>query len=256
MTTPRGLIADTMAWALAREVRDGDVVGVGLGTVLALVAVLAARATVGDGVHVVAGGAVDPAGDLESMLAGAGGMVGRTPGFVPHLDTMDMAERQVMTLQMLRPAQIDGMGNLNTSRIGGVDAPSVRFPGGLATADVPNLLPRLVIYHPDHRPRNLPATVSFVTGRRGGWRSGDYRTTGPVTLVTDLAVIDLTDGPRLVSVHPWASVDRVVSSSGFTLRDCEDAAVTQTPDSSQRAVLRSLDPEGRRLREIPLRDDR
>ena len=40
----------------------------------------------------------------------------------------------------------------------------MRFPGGLALADVPNLMPRIVLYHTAHELRALPATLGFRTG--------------------------------------------------------------------------------------------
>ena len=57
-----------MAVALARMVVAGDVVGVGLGTPIALVAALVARHTTQLGVHVLAGGALDVSGGVESHL--------------------------------------------------------------------------------------------------------------------------------------------------------------------------------------------
>ena len=99
-------VPDLVTVALAREVHDGDVVGVGLGTPLALCACLVARRTGAPGAQVLVGGAVSPAATLATACARD--FAGRTPGFVPHLDTMDMAERQAMTLQFLRPAQVGG----------------------------------------------------------------------------------------------------------------------------------------------------
>lgn len=246
----RGALADVMVCALAAEIVDGDVVGVGLGTPLAVAAVLLARATTAPDAHLLVGGAVDPRADLATCLGGAAALVGRTAGFVPHLDTMGMAEGQSMTLQYLRPAQVDGRGNLNTSRVGQGEH-LVRLPGGLATADVPRLLPRLVIYLPRHRRRALPAAVDVVTGPGGGWDQDRYRAAGPVRLVTDRAVIAFQrSGPVLVSVHPGIDVQDVVDETGFELQGIDDAHTTPTPSLPMRAALEELDPAGIRTREI------
>src|SRR5581483_7529742 len=87
-----GSVADTMVCALA------------------LCACLVARETHAPRAAVLVGGAVSPAATLLECLGGPAALAGRTPGYVPHLDTMDMAERQAMTLQFLRPAQVDGEG--------------------------------------------------------------------------------------------------------------------------------------------------
>jgi glutaconate CoA-transferase subunit B len=238
----RTRIADVMLVALANEIRDGDVVGVGLGTPLALAAALLAKATRAPSAHILAGGVLDARVDLATYLGGAMAAVGRAPGFVSHFESMDMAERQAMTLQFLRPAQVDGRGNLNTSRIGDRRSPRVRFPGGLATADVPTLLPRLVAYLPDHRIRNLPERVSFRTGAGGGWSGGQYAARGVVTLVTDLAVIRFdADGATLASVHGWTTPEEVLSLTGFPLTVPDSVPVSPESDEQQLMALPTID---------------
>ena len=167
--------ADVMTCALAREVRPTDVVGVGLGTPLALCAALVAQRLDAPEATVLVGGAVSPRATLDQCLRHE--MAGRTPGYVPHLDTMDMAERQAMTLQFLRPAQVGGDGSANTSRVE-ANGRIVRFPGGLALADVPNLMPRIVLYHTAHEPRALPPVIGFRTAAGGGIERSGYRALG------------------------------------------------------------------------------
>lgn len=246
----RDAVADVMICTLAAEITDGDLVGVGLGTPLAVAAGLLARATTAPDAHLLVGGAVDPRADLATCLEGPGSLIGRTAGFVPHLDTMGMAEQQAMTLQYLRPAQVDGQGNLNTSWVRR-GAGRVRLPGGLATADVPRLLPRLVIYLPRHRRRALPARVDVVTGPGGGWVAGRHRARGAVTLVTDMAVIRFTAGGAvLASAHSGVDVRDVVDATGFDLQGVASAGTTPTPSAEARARLEELDPHGVRMREI------
>ena len=246
----RLLLADVMIAALATEIRDGDLVGVGLGTPLAVAAGLLAQATTAPDAHLLVGGAVDPRADLATCLQGAGALLGHTAGFVPHLETMGMAEDQRMTLQFLRPAQVDGHGNLNTSRVGSGDR-TVRLPGGLATADVPRLLPRLVVYLPRHRRRSLPTRVDVVTGPGGGWDGDRYHARGAVRLVTDMAVVELgANGARLASVHPGVDPGEVVAETGFALQGIASAGTTPTPSDELREQLDRVDPQGVRGKEI------
>lgn len=243
-------VADTMATALAHEIRNGDLLGVGLGTPLAVLAGLLARRSHAPDAHLLVGGAVDPDADFATVLGGPAALAGHTAGYVPHLETMGMAESRQMTVQILRPAQIDGGGNLNTSRIGERARPTVRFPGGLATADVPKLLPRLVIYLPSHSPRSLPERVSCVTGSGRGWPH-EPRTSGVTTLVTDLAVIDFTDGgAALRSVHPWSTEEQVRSATGFDMRADEPPFETNSPSERERMVITQLDPGSIRAKEL------
>lgn len=244
--------ADVMTCALAREVHQDDVVGVGLGTPLALCAALVAQRLDSPDAAVLVGGAVSPRATLDQCLRHE--MAGRTPGYVPHLDTMDMAERQAMTLQFLRPAQVGGDGSANTSRVE-ANGRIVRFPGGLALADVPNLMSRIVLYHTAHEPRALPPVIGFRTASGGGIQRSGYTALGPTKLVTDLCVISFSaDGPLLESVHPGVSVDDVVAATGFALQ-VDDPAETPPPSEAELEALAAVDPNRRRDIEIRRRRD-
>jgi acyl CoA:acetate/3-ketoacid CoA transferase beta subunit len=237
-------LVDTVTCALARQVRDDDVVGVGLGTPLALCATMVALRTNARDATVLCGGAVSPRATLAECMRHE--MDGRTPGYVPHLDTMDMAERQAMTLQFFRPAQVGPDGSANTSRVRAGDR-LVRFPGCLALPDTPNLMPRVLLYHTAHEARSLPPSVGFRTVAGGGIERGGYRALGATKLVTDRAVIAFGGArPRLESFHPGETVESVVEATGFAL-DVAGAVETAAPSEAERAALADLDPS--RLRD-------
>jgi glutaconate CoA-transferase, subunit B len=250
---PPSELATLMACRLGREIGDGDVVGVGLGTPLALAAALAARRGHAPDSHLLVAGALDPDADLATCLRGAAALKGRTTAFIPHIETMDQAERGAMTLQFLRPAQVDGAGNANTSRIIGPDGSIRRLPGGLATADVFRIMPRIVLYHTDHRPRSLPERVSFITGAGGG--DPVTGTRGPVRLITDRAVFAFTpDGPVLESLHPGEDLLRLRSETGFRFAAEDHPPTTAEPTAAERIALDEVDPGA--LRELELRSTR
>ena len=187
---------------------------------------MVALRTYAQGATVLCGGAVSPRATLAECMRHE--IDGRTPGFVPHLDTMDMAERQAMTLQFFRPAQVGPDGSANTSRVRAGDR-LIRFPGCLALPDTPNLMPRVLLYHTAHEARNLPPAVGFRTVAGGGIERGGYRALGATMLVTDKAVIAFRpEGPRLVSFHPGETVEEVVAATGFAL-DVDDAIETPAP---------------------------
>ena len=238
---------DGLVLAMAREIHDGDVVGVGLGTPLAVLAGLLARATHAPDSHVLVGGAVDPDADLATCLQGPEALVGRTVGFVPHLDTMHMAEQQAMTLQFLQPAQVDGQGCCNVSEVRPDADRRIRLPGGLAIADVPLLLPRLVVHLPGHRRRSLPAQVDRVTGT-GRWPGPTHETRGVVAVLTDLGEIRYeAGGARLSGLADGVTPDEVRERTGFDLH-VDGASPWTPPDHPERAALARLDPDGLRHR--------
>jgi glutaconate CoA-transferase subunit B len=245
--------ASLMSCCLAREIADEDVVGVGLGTPLGLAAALMARRTHAPGATVLVSGAVSPRASVAECMGGAGMLAGRSAGFVSHLESMEMAERRAMTLQFLRPAQIDARANMNVSRIEGPGGEQVRLPGGLATADVARLLGRLVIYHTDHRPRSLPAAVSFVTGAGGG--DAERGTLGPATLVTNRAVLDFDGGVwRVRSLHGGESAREVAELTGFELQGAAGAPETPPPSAAELEALDEVDELA--IRELEFRETR
>lgn len=248
MTVEAAATATLMTCRLAREVHDGDVVGVGLGTPLALAAALLARRTHAPAADVIVAGAVSPDADLATCLGGARALAGRTAGYAVHLVTMEMAERRAMTMQFLRPAQVDGDGNANTSAIVRDGAVATRLPGGLATADVLRILPRIVLYHTDHRRRSLTERVSFRTGAGGGDPVPGTR--GPIRLVTDLAVFAFGErGAQLESIHPGVSLAEVQERTGFDVSG-ESVSETEPPRVAELEALAELDPHA--LRELEL----
>jgi len=239
-----------MACCLAREVLDDDVVGVGLGTPLGLAGALLAQRVHAPRATVLVAGAVSPRAGVAACMGGAGGLAGTTAGFVSHVETMEMAERRTMTLQFLRPAQVDAEANMNVSRVSGPDGGWSRLPGGLATADVARLLGRLVLYHTDHRPRSLPLRVSYVTGAGGGDERAGTR--GPVSLITDRAVLGFEQGSwRVRSRHPGQSATELATLTGFPLEGAASAPPTAEPTADELAALAEVDELA--LRELEFR---
>jgi glutaconate CoA-transferase subunit B len=172
---------------------------------------------------------------------------------VSHLETMEMAERRTMTLQFLRPAQVDAQANTNVSRVIGGDGEISRLPGGLATADVTRLMGRIVLYHTDHRPRSLPASVSFITGAGGGdeWAG----TLGPVSLITDRAVLAFEHGSwRVRSIHAGHAAAELAEATGFPLHGAAGAPETAEPTPGELAALAEVDELA--LRELEFRTTR
>lgn len=228
-------VAELMCGALAREISDRDCIGVGLGTPLALVAVLAAKRSTAPGMEFCTAGALSPEATLAGVMRAPEGLRSATGAWVSHLDSMDMAERRDFTLMFLRPAQVDQAGRLNVSRAGGR-----LLPGGVGSADTPTLLERVIAYHPDHRPRSLPGTVEFATSR------------APVaTLVTDRCVIDFAGGhARARSIHPGETPGSVREATGYDLDGLEAAPFTPPPSPELLAAIFAVDPDRVRDREL------
>lgn len=240
-------IPELMIGALAAELRDDDVVGVGLGTVLGLIAILAAQRTHAPGLEFVCAGALSPHLDgILDVMRGPDAMEGRTGAWISHVATMEMAERQAFTTMFLRPAQVDVQGSLNVSRVGGK-----LLPGGVGAGDTPSLLPRTLCYHTDHSPRSLPERVDFVTSSGA---PGQY-SAGVVALVTDRCVIGFEGGKAFCrSIHPGQERGAVAAATGYPLPGLVKAPVTAPPPVALLAAIEEIDPL--RLRDLEFRATR
>lgn len=254
-------VADQMVWAMAREARAGDVAVVGVATPMAAAAVLLARELLVEDMHVIVAASVDPTPyDIAAPMRQADAVARRSVGTLPQATILDMIQRGRISLQFVSPAQLDGQGRLNVSRVPGRDGSLRRLPGGLAIGDVSVLVGRLVAYRAGHTPRFLVPEVAFTTGAGhadgDAWRSEHALPgAGCRSIVTDVAVMRWDaerSGFRLASVHEGHTVDEAVEGCGFALLVDDHVPTTDTPtDRAMRLLDQEIDPLGVRRMEVP-----
>lgn len=239
-----------MVVAAAREIRDGEVVFVGMRLPLlgfALARALHAPRAIG----LFENGVVrdsPPAGPIITM--------GDPPNIVGALacttllDVMGHLQRGRVDLGFLGGAQVDRFGNLNTTWVeeGGR---RVRLPGSGGAADIASLAQRTVVMM-QHERRRFPERVAYLTspgyGSGGRWRHqvGLVRG-GPARVITSLGVLGF-DGESgemvLESVHPGVTVEEVRAHTGWDLRVSPELRTTPPPTAQELEVLQQFDPEG------------
>lgn len=142
----------------------------------------------------------------------------------------------------VNPAQLDGRGATNLSRIGGTDQrPRVALPGSRGLPDN-NDAPAWVWYLLGaHSPRQLVAEVDVASGPPPS--PGRYR-----RLLTPLGVFALDPGQgwRALSLTEGSGAAEVREQTGFDVAIAADTPSTPPPDPSERRALDAVDPEGRR----------
>jgi glutaconate CoA-transferase subunit B len=132
----------------------------------------------------------------------------------------------------LGAAQVDPLGNLNSTVIGDYDAPKTRLPGAGGAPEIATGCPRVVVIAP-HSRRTFVRKLDFLTTRAA-----------PVAVITDLGVLepDPDHGGELTltQVHPGAEVGAVRAATGWDLRIADALTTTQPPTAGELAALREL----------------
>ena len=242
---------ELMVIAAAREIRDDDLVFVGMR--LPLIAFAYAKRTHAPGATgLFENGIVRDQPSPETLLT-----MSDTPNLpgalwcTGTLEIMALLQQGLVDLGFIGGAEIDRFGNLNTSYIGDWRQPKVRLPGSGGGGDIASLARRFVVIMPQEKHR-FRERVDFITspgcGEGPGWRqrvglSGG----GPTAVVTTLGVFRFhpdTCQMYLASYHPGQSVESVRAATGFDLAVAPDVAPTPTPSGQELAIVRACDPAG------------
>src|SRR5437660_2947606 len=240
-----------MVAVASREIRDGDLVFVGMR--LPILAYAVARNS-----HAPEAHGLFEVGLMRDQPASAFlGTMGDPPNVAGALWATRMSNAMALMAQgqvdlgFIGGAEVDRFGNLNTSYVGDPNRPQVKLPGSGGGADIAILSRRWVTLM-SHEPRRLVERVSFVTspgyGDGPGWRARNgLLGGGPAAIVTTLAVLRFPEGggeAELASVHPGHTVDEVRQRTGWDLRVADGVEVTPAPTAEELAEIRRLDPDG------------
>ncbi len=161
-------------------------------------------------------------------------------------DTMETAQRGFIDYGFLGGAQIDPYGNLNTVVIGEHDHPKARLPGSGGGNDVGSLCWRTIAIIQHDLRRFVPkvdflTTPGYLTGPGARETAGLPRGTGPVAVVSTLALMDYdpsTCRMRLKALHPGVTVDEVKANTGFDLLIPSQVGLNEPPSDEELRLLR------------------
>src|SRR5439155_10021489 len=243
---------ELMVVAAAREIRDGEVVFVGMRLPLIAFA-LAKRTHAPSAIGLFENGLVRdrvPPPGLYTMSDAPN--VSDAAWATGLVDIMQLVQRGDVHLGFIGGAEVDRFGNINTNLIGTRSAPRVKLPGSGGGADIACLARRLVALM-EHEPRRLRDRVDFITSPGYGDGSVDWRRRlgllrgGPSAVITTLGVLRFDPRTReayLAAYHPGTTPAEVQAATGWQLRIAEDCAPTPAPTSDELRLIREADPHG------------
>lgn len=243
-------LSELMVAAAAREIRDGDVVFVGMR--LPLIAFVVAKNThAPNAIGVFENGVLrsTPARELLFTMSDGPNLTGAL-SCLTMLECMALLQQGRVSLGFLGAAEVDRLGNLNSTEVRRPSGGLIRLPGSGGACDIATLAHRFVVLL-DHRKERLPERVHYITSPGNGpWRnSGRLKQGGPTAAITTLAVLrfgdfEKTEGEAVLeSYHPGATVEQVVANTGWPLQVSSKARPTRPPTARELHVIRSYDPE-------------
>jgi len=242
---------ELMVVAAAREIRDGEVVFVGMRLPL-LAFCLAKETHAPNAVGLFENGLVrdQPSPELLYTMSDPPNVTGAL-WCTRMVNVMGFLARGEVNLGFIGGAEIDRYGNLNTSYIGGPEHVKVKLPGSGGAADIACLARRLIVIMA-HEKRRFASRVSYVTspghGEGRGWRERvGLPGGGPAAVITTLGVLGVDPDTRelvLRSYHPFTTPEEVQANTGWDLCLAPNLHATPPPTGEELAIIRRYDPEG------------
>ena len=147
----------------------------------------------------------------------------------------------------LGAAQIDRLGNLNSTVIGDYEHPKVRLPGAGGASEIAAMAGEVIVII-RQSPRTFVERLDFLTSVGYGAAPGDRERLGmsgrgPTTVITDLGVLRPDPETReltLTQVHPGTSEEWAREQTGWELRVSDELEETEPPNEEELRELRRL----------------
>jgi len=240
---------ELMVVAAAREIKDGEVVFVGMR--LPLIAFVVAKKThAPNAVGLFENGVIrtTPSPELIYTMADPPNIRGATQ-CLDMMSVMGLLQSGRVNLGFLGAAEVDKYGNLNSTQVNGKNG-TVRLPGSGGACDIASMAHRFValLEHGKHR---LPERVSYITspgnGDGAGWRKRmGLPRGGPSAIITTKCVLRFgEDGEAYAAtIHPGVTVDDVISNTGWKLKVAADWKLTPGPNDPELKAIRDYDKKG------------
>lgn len=245
-------LQELMVAAAAREIRDKEVVFVGVG-IPCLGALVAKLTHAPNTVLVVESGCIGPTPYRLILGIGDNSCVENAISVTSLWRAFSDQQRGYFDLGMLSGAQVDKYGNLNSTAIfgdGDYYRPKVRLPGSGGANDIASSARRTLIMMTQEKRRFLEK-VDFITSP--GYIDGPGSREkyglvggGPAIIISNMAVFRFdpqTKEAYLDSIHPGVSVEDVKKEVSWDLKVSPQLKETMPPTRHEVELIRILDEQ-------------
>lgn len=226
------MATDDMVCVAANELRDGDVVFVGIG--MPSLACNLARATHAPNLQLIyESGTIGTRPERVPLSIGDPALVAGTLMVVPMLDVFQLVlQRGHIDVGFLGAAQVDRRANINTTVIGPYRKPKVRLPGSGGASEIAAHARRVLVVTKLDK-RTFPDTVDFITSTGERVRR----------VITDRCIFDrdpVAGELVLSALYRGITADQVRSQVGWNLRLAPTVSVIEPPSAATLQALRRL----------------
>lgn len=247
--TRTAILRQLMVAVAAREIRDGEVVFVGMRLPLLAFAVaksLHAPAAVG----LFENGIIrDTPPQAPIITMGDPPNNAGAISCTTMLDVMGFLQQGRVDLGFLGGAEIDRYGNLNTTWV--KDTRRVRLPGSGGACDIAALSRRVIVIM-SHERRRFRERVTYLTspghGEGGTWRQHiGLRGGGPSKVITTLGVFGfdaVTKEMVLLSLHPGVNEQDIWRETEWKVSIASKIEQTPAPTPEELEAIVRFDPKG------------
>lgn len=225
---------ETLVAAMAREIRDGDVIATGVASPLPILAIEVARRTHAPNLtYLACVGSLDPQiTSLRPCSEDLTYLEGRA-GEVTIPDLFDHARRGRVDVMFFGAAEVDGSGDTNLTAAGSVEEPRYKFPGVAGAATLRRWVRRPILLVSRQSRRNLVPQVQIASTS-----DRDRRT----RLLTDLGTFELgRAGASLLGRYAWADEGTISERTGFDFTAADPLPVIDAPGPDYVGAIRSID---------------
>jgi glutaconate CoA-transferase subunit B len=247
---------EMMTVAAARMLWDGCVCFVGIG--LPSAACNLARLThAPDLVLIYESGTIGTRPTVLPLSIGDGELAETAACVVPLPDIFsDYLQAGRVDVGFLGAAQIDRLGNLNSTVIGPYAKPKTRLPGAGGATEIAAHAKQVFIVM-KASPRSFVAALDFRTsgGHFEGRASSGARGGGPAVVVTDVGILKpQPDGElALVAGYPDMTTEEARAAIGWKLAVVPRLEAIAAPTMNELAVLRALEARTTAAHREPVR---
>lgn len=240
-TTAAYTLNELMCVLAAREIKDGDVVFVGIG--LPNLACNLARATHAPNMTLIyESGAVGAQPDRVPPSIGDPALVTGSLMVCSMADIFQsFLQNGKIQVGFLGGAQVDKFGNINTTVVGSYENPKVRLPGSGGASEIAQHAQRVLIVTKLDK-RAFPEEVDFITsvGKR------------VKKVITNMGILEpdaKTGELCLTALYPGCTIEKVQENLGWTLKVREPLSAVDLPHDNEITLLREkLDPKRLHIR--------